>query len=82
MPNPATIIQGTRVQAKRSLENSNLKIKDYKMKAVKFLFSSLGILILMNLSACDSTNSNIQNKTITFSLFEAGFKNFLCVRID
>lgn len=37
------------------------------MKVVKFLFSCLVILILMNLSACDSTNSYIQNKTITFS---------------
>jgi hypothetical protein len=37
------------------------------MKVVKFLFSCLVILILMNLSACDSTNSNIQNMTITFS---------------
>jgi uncharacterized protein YjaZ len=39
----------------------------YKMMVVKFLLSCLAILILMNLSACDSTNSNIQNKTITFS---------------
>jgi hypothetical protein len=34
---------------------------------MKFLFSCLVILILMNLSACESTDSNIQNKTIVFS---------------
>ena len=37
------------------------------MKVEKFLFSCLVILILMNLSACNSTNGNIQNKTVTFS---------------
>jgi len=37
------------------------------MKVVNFLFSCLITLFLLNLSACDSTDSNIQNKTITFS---------------
>ncbi|UCH64929.1 MAG: hypothetical protein JSW63_09970, partial [Ignavibacterium sp.] len=37
------------------------------MKVVKFLFSCLAILILMSLSACESTDRNIQNNTTVFS---------------
>jgi uncharacterized protein YjaZ len=37
------------------------------MKVVEFLFSCLVILMLMCLSACESTNKNIQNKTMVFS---------------
>ena len=37
------------------------------MKIIKNLSSCLIIAFLVNLSTCDSTNSNIQYKTITFS---------------